>query len=92
VSTCIVPAQISPEADVRLIPLPAVARMLGVSEKTVARMDRAGKIPAPIRPAGRALRWDLVELAAWLNWRIRTGNLLSRAEWETVRNSANVAV
>jgi|GEM_PF-4878651 len=78
--------------ETRLIGLGDVARMLGVSVKTVTRMDRAGLIPAPVHPAGgRALRWDRRELSVWLNRRDHRGELLTRSEWLTVRDSALAA-
>ena len=43
--------------------LPALAQMLGVSEKTVRRWTAAGKLPQPWRPFGGALAWDAEEVA-----------------------------
>jgi len=78
--------------DSRLIGVGDVARLLGVSEKTVTRMDRSGLLPAPVHPAGgRAVRWDRLELSAWLNRRNETGELLARSEWQAVRGEALAA-
>ncbi len=42
-----------------------VARMLGVSERHVERMDASGKLPCPVR-LGRAKRWLRADIDVWL--------------------------
>lgn len=42
-----------------------LARLLGLSERTVWRLDSAGNLPQPIR-LGRSVRWRVVEIQAWL--------------------------
>lgn len=43
----------------------ALALMLGLSERTIRKMDAAGRIPAPVR-FGRACRWPVSEIKKWL--------------------------
>ncbi len=43
-----------------------VARELGLSLRTVRRLDEAGKLPQP-RRFGRAVRWPRAELLDWVN-------------------------
>jgi predicted DNA-binding transcriptional regulator AlpA len=50
-----------------LIRKSVVARRLGVSEKTVDRLVRAGKFPRPIRFGGHTLRWADAAVDAYLN-------------------------
>ena len=42
-----------------------VARMLGVSPKTVRRLARDGRLPRPLR-VGRQFRWPKPRLDSWL--------------------------
>ncbi len=43
----------------------ALAAMLGLSVRTVRKMDAAGKLPRPLR-FGHAVRWRLQEIQDWL--------------------------
>ncbi len=42
-----------------------LARLLGVSVRHVERMDASGRLPRALR-LGRAKRWSLQEIRAWL--------------------------
>lgn len=42
-----------------------VAEMLGCSPRTVRRLSRSGRMPAPVK-IGRLARWRRDELADWL--------------------------
>ena len=44
------------------VPVRTVAAVLGVSESTVWRMVRRGRLPAPERVSERATRWQLGKL------------------------------
>jgi excisionase family DNA binding protein len=78
----------SPEAGKRLLTIPEVARLLGISKPTVERLHAGGKLPAPIRLGRKLVRWDLAELNDWLTRRKRSGDLYDRAEWSAVREAA----
>lgn len=43
-----------------------MAKRLSVSLDTLARLEKAGKIPAPVLRAGRVVRWSRSEVEAWL--------------------------
>jgi len=43
-----------------------VARIMGVSVRTLWRMLSAGKVPSPLR-IGRNTRWRASELTAWID-------------------------
>lgn len=43
-----------------------MAKRLSVSLDTLARLEKAGKIPAPVLRAGRVVRWSRSEIEAWL--------------------------
>jgi predicted DNA-binding transcriptional regulator AlpA len=58
-----------------------VALMLGVSPRTVRRMDDAGHLLAPITLRG-AKRWVIEEIQAWL----RAG-APRRQQWNSIRRS-----
>jgi excisionase family DNA binding protein len=48
-----------------LIRADEVARMMGVSERTLWRLLSAGKVPQPVR-IGRSTRWRLAEVRGWI--------------------------
>ena len=48
-----------------LISAADVARMLGLSSRTVARMNSYGGLPRPVR-LGRSVRWLRDEIQAWI--------------------------
>lgn len=49
----------------QLVTVDQVARTLGLSVRTVRRMDSAGKLPAPVRVGG-SVRWRKADVAAWV--------------------------
>ena len=48
-----------------LIGVEQVAKRLGISVRTIWRLDAAGKLPEPIRISG-SVRWRSVEITAWI--------------------------
>ncbi len=48
-----------------LIPASEVARLLGISKRTLWRLLSVGKLPAPIR-LGNNVRWRLDEVEQWI--------------------------
>ncbi len=59
----------------RLIRAEDLASLLSLSVRQTWRLDRAGKLPAPIR-IGRAVRWRESEIRAWIE-----ANCPPREEW-----------
>ena len=53
-------------ASVLLIDAHRLAELLGLSVRTIRRLDSTAKLPAPVRVGG-AVRWRLSEVQAWLN-------------------------
>jgi excisionase family DNA binding protein len=51
---------------VLLIAAEEVARLMGVSERTLWRLLSAGKIPRPLH-VGRSARWRLAEVREWID-------------------------
>ena len=49
-----------------LLRVSEVAQLLGISERSVWRMQSAGKLPAAVRLAG-SIRWRRVEIEAWVD-------------------------
>lgn len=56
-----------------------VAKLLNVSERHVWSLHASGRLPLPIR-LGRAVRWRVSELEAWL----RSG-AVSRDAWQAMQ-------
>ena len=59
-----------------------LAKMLGISVRTVRSMDCAGKLPRPVKLNGRSVRWPVVEIEAWL-----AAGAPDRNQWEAIRRS-----
>lgn len=49
-----------------LLKSPEVAKMLGISEQHLFRLNAAKKIPAPIK-LGKSIRWRKAELINWIS-------------------------
>ncbi|MBN2560177.1 MAG: helix-turn-helix domain-containing protein [Phycisphaerae bacterium] len=56
-----------------------LAKRLGLSLRTVRRLDCSGKLPRPVKIGG-AVRWRVEEIAAWL-----AADCPDRERWETLR-------
>jgi prophage regulatory protein len=61
-----------------------VAQTLGVSVRTIRRLDCAGKLPKPVRIGG-AVRWRRDELEAWV-----AADCPDREKWEPMRYKAAI--
>jgi excisionase family DNA binding protein len=62
-------SELSPEAsevEPLLIPVREVARMLGISPRSVWRLHRTRKLIAPVKIGG-SVRWRRDELQRWVN-------------------------
>lgn len=55
----------SRDRDIDMLSTEQVAELLAVSEKTVIRYARSGKLPQPIR-LGKFNRWRRADLEAWM--------------------------
>ena len=49
-----------------LVPASEVARLLGISKRTLWRLLCVGKLPAPVR-LGNNVRWRLTEVEQWIS-------------------------
>lgn len=66
-----------------------VAKRLGASVSTVARMRADGRLPAPVTLGPKTFRWPLAEFIAWLGTRDKTtGRFLTNDEWQAVKATA----
>lgn len=57
-----------------------LAKLLSCGLRTIRTMDAAGRLPRPLRLGGNLVRWDLREIAAWLQ-----AGAPDRATWEARR-------
>lgn len=48
-----------------LLSAPELARLLGVSVRTVRTLDTLGRLPQPVR-VGRAVRWSRQAVVEWI--------------------------
>jgi excisionase family DNA binding protein len=64
-------------ATTLLLTVTEVARLLGISTRSVWRLARAGRCPEPVR-LGRATRWRRREVEAWVSEGCRMENRGSR--------------
>ncbi len=71
------------DASQRLaLPAADVAKMRGISERHLWALNSSGRLPRPVR-FGRAVRWPVAELKAWL-----AAGAPERSRWETMREEA----
>jgi prophage regulatory protein len=56
-----------------------VAKLLGISTRHLWSLNSSGRLPKPVR-FGRAVRWNLEELRAWL-----AAGAPERSRWETMK-------
>ena len=70
----------SPESERLALPAVEVAKLLGISERHLWALNSSGRLPRPVR-LGRACRWNLAELRAWLD-----ASCPERSRWEATWN------
>ena len=70
------------ERDCLALPAADVAKLLGISERHLWSLNSSGRLPRPVR-FGRAVRWPVEELRAWL-----AAGAPERSRWETMRKEA----
>jgi predicted DNA-binding transcriptional regulator AlpA len=59
-----------------------LAALLRLGLRTIRSMDRAGKLPEPIRLSSGCVRWRYAEIRAWLD-----AGAPDRATWARVRDA-----
>ena len=64
---------------VKAIDAKGLAEMLGLSVRTIRRLDCSAKLPRPVHIGG-AVRWNVPEIEAWL-----AAGCPDREKWETVK-------
>ena len=67
-----------PELSCLALPAAEVAKLLGISERHLWALNSSGRLPRPVR-LGRAVRWNLSELRAWLD-----AGCPERSRWEAM--------
>lgn len=58
----------------RIIRKPELLNMLGISDPTVYRMEKAGKFPQRLRLGGNSCGWLKAEVDGWIAERIAARN------------------
>lgn len=81
---CIMSANVSPvlnlsKPSVVLMGVKEVAHCLNLSERTIWRLNGAGKLPKPVSIGGKSKRWRMNEIAAWI-----AAGCPDRAIWEAM--------
>ena len=66
-----------------LVDAQQLALMIGLSLRTIRRMDAAGRLPRPVR-IGNCTRWRVSEIRAWSE-----AGCPDRAAWEQQRRAAH---
>lgn len=64
----------------RILRLPAVSRLTGLSESTIHRRYRDGTFPRPRKLSRQAIGWPREELLAWIESLPRAGAPLSELQ------------
>ena len=78
-----------PAVESRLITFAQAARFMEVHIRTLRRLVDAGKVPRP-RRIGGAVRFDLIELHAWVDWGCPPAREWE-AIWEAMRKRRTLA-
>lgn len=68
------------EATALAVDARRLARLLGLSLRTIRSMDAAGKIPLPVKLNGHSVRWVVSEIQEWL-----AAGAPDRSTWEEMR-------
>jgi predicted DNA-binding transcriptional regulator AlpA len=58
----------------------ALGRALGLSRRSIMRLNSAGKVPRPVKLSRRCLRWPVTEIEGWL-----AAGCPNRRTWEQLR-------
>jgi prophage regulatory protein len=56
--------------EMRLLRLPAVQRLTGLSRSTIYQLSAVGDFPAPVKIGSRASAWISIEVSDWIDARI----------------------
>lgn len=62
-----------------LLAASALARLLGVSRATIAKLHSSGRLPKPVR-LGRRVLWSRTDITAWI-----AADCPSRDRWDVMR-------
>jgi len=54
---------------VRLVRLPQVLALVGLSKTQIYRLMSAGQFPKPVQISSRSVAWRMAELASWIEGR-----------------------
>jgi len=71
-----------PTVEPLLLSARDLAVLLGVSLRSVRSMDRAGKLPRPLRLSPGCVRWRRAEIFSWI-----AAGAPCRQVWERIRNA-----
>ena len=56
--------------EMRLLRLPAVQQLTGLSRSTIYQLSAVGDFPAPVKIGSRASAWISLEVSDWIEARI----------------------
>ncbi len=56
----------------RLLKLPEVIQVTGMSKSAIARKEKAGEFPKRIKLGARSMAWSETEINAWVQAKIKT--------------------
>ena len=62
-----------PTPEVKILRLPEVAQLTGLSKPTIHRRYREGSFPRPVKLGANAIGWRLNEIEAWIESLPRVG-------------------
>jgi prophage regulatory protein len=69
-----------PGKQVRLIRLPEVKRVSGLSRSSIYSRSRDGRFPSPVDLGGRAVAWIEAEVQDWVEERVRESRDIAREQ------------
>ena len=57
----------------RLLRMPTVCEITGLSKSSITKRAAAGTFPAPVKIGERAIAWDAAKVQAWVAEKLRGG-------------------
>ena len=71
----------SPVSDPRIIRLPEVLRLTGLSRSWIYSAQASGRFPSALQLGPRAVGWKTSDVEAWISSRERTSSALKSRSW-----------
>jgi len=66
-------------SSTKLLRLPTICEICGLSKSTIYKLVAAGSFPAPVQIGVRAVAWDSTQIDLWIEQRLKAPRKLDRS-------------